>query len=129
MRWKIFAPLLLLFSIFSVNNAYIITKSPEDSIWSKDGDEVVLTCEVAEPWQWCYWEVTRTYDQVTFENGKLNSYVAETMLDSKRVVEFVLQLAYQEVRRLDNLVSESDGLSEGLVLVLGTNPRLILELD
>ncbi len=44
--------------------AYEIVKSPDKVIWADEGEELELTCESAEPWQWCYWEVTKTSDQV-----------------------------------------------------------------
>ena len=42
--------------------SYTFEKTPEESNWGIEGESYQLDCQVDESWQWCYWQVLRSFD-------------------------------------------------------------------
>lgn len=54
---------LLLLVLVTFTHAMQIVESPPEVVWVKSQEELQLNCTVNEPWMWCYWEVTKSWDQ------------------------------------------------------------------
>ena len=43
---------------------YVLINAPDEVNWGIEGQSLSLHCQVDESWQWCYWQVSRSVDQV-----------------------------------------------------------------
>ena len=89
---KALLPILSLISTPEGSLGLIIVDYPEKDVWIKEGHDEVLSCTTKTPWQWCYWELSNTAQDIldidlTYNNNNAGD-VVEVRTSEVRTSEF-----------------------------------------